>query len=510
MSAEPATPAVHMTGIWKRFGAVQALADVGLTADPGEIHALVGENGAGKTTLVRILAGLERADAGSVDVNGRRLGPHHSPKEAAEAGVGLVQQHCQVVPGLAVLENLILGHEPTRLGLIHRRQALASTRAIADRLGYSFDWYAPAETLGLGQRQRLEIVRLLWRRCSVLVLDEPTTVLTAAEVANLFEVLRSLAAEGRTVILITHKLDEVREVADHVTVLRHGRTVGRIPRQRLDLDELARLMVGELESPPVRQPAALGEVRLRLRGVTTPAGEPGTQALRGIDLEVRAGEIVGIAGVEGNGQAELCEVVVGLRRPASGTVEINGRSVDGLGTRARRALGLAFVPADRMEEGVNPLGSLWENVAAPQIVAGRGTRLGILDRQRLREQARAVLAGAGVKGDLDLPTRSLSGGNVQRLVVGRELQQPSVVVAAHPTRGVDVRGAAFVHRRLLDLRRAGSAILVISADLDELSQLADRVLVLHRGGIVGGYAPEDADPARIGLLMSGVVPEARP
>jgi ABC-type uncharacterized transport system ATPase subunit len=499
-----------MRGVWKRFGAVQALADVALAAAPGEIHALVGENGAGKTTLVRILAGLEHADAGTIEVNGRRLSAAHSPKEASEAGVGLVPQHCQVVPGLAVLENLILGQEPTRLGLIRRRDALTSAQAIADRLGYSFDWYAPAETLGLGQRQRLEIVRLLWRRCSVLVLDEPTTVLTAAEVAGLFEVLRSLAAEGRTVILITHKLDEVREVADHVTVLRHGRTVGRIGRQRLDLDELARLMVGELEPPPIRQPVAFGEVRLRLHGVTTPAGEPGVQALRGIDLEVRAGEIVGIAGVEGNGQAELCEVVLGLRQPGSGTVELDGQPINGLGIRARRALGLAFVPADRMAEGVNPLAPLWENVAAPQIAAGRGTRLGILHRQQLREQARAVLTEASVKGDLDLPSGSLSGGNVQRLVVGRELQQPSVVVAAHPTRGVDVRGAGFVHRRLLDLRRAGSAILVISADLDELSQVADRVLVLHRGRIVGGYAPENADPARIGLLMSGVVPEARP
>jgi simple sugar transport system ATP-binding protein len=480
------------------------LRGVDLAVAPGELHALVGENGAGKTTLVRILAGLEQADQGAIEVGGRPLSPRPSAGEARAAGVGLVPQHCEVVPGLSVLENLALGAEPSRYGVLRRQEAKEGAQDVAGRLGFAFDWDAPAESLGLGQRQRLELVRLLWRRSSVLVLDEPTTVLTAAEAESLYGVLRGLADEGRTVLFITHKLEEVRRVAENVTVLRGGEVVGRIPRSEIDVREVARLMIGDVVTPPARGTGRALDVRLRLSGVSTRGGGRGAHPLRDIDLDVRAGEIVGVAGVEGNGQAELCEVVVGLRRPHRGTVELDGRRIDGASVAARRELGLASIPSDRLHEGVNAEAPLWENLAATAIAGGSGMRLGVVPRRSLRERARRIIDDVGVRGTLDLPARALSGGNIQRLVVGRELEdEPRVLVAAHPTRGVDVRGIAFIHRRLLEMRDAGCAILAVSADLDELSAIADRVVVMFDGRIVGGYVPGELDAADIGMLMTG-------
>jgi ABC-type uncharacterized transport system ATPase subunit len=493
----------RLEDVWKRFGLVQALRGVTVSAAPGEVHGLVGENGAGKTTLVRILAGLEHSDAGTIEVGGRLLPARLSPRQARAAGVGLVPQHCEVVPGLTVLENVVLGDERSRFGLPRRRQTRDAAGAVAGRLGFSFDWDAPAQSLGLGDRQRLELVRLLWRDSSVLVLDEPTTVLTAAETASLFSVLRVLAAEGRTIVFITHKLEEIRRIADNVTVLRSGSVTARVRRAEIDVRELARLMIGDLVSPPGRAAAAPGEVRLALRAVST-APAAGGYPLRGVDLEVRSGEIVGVAGVEGNGQAELCDVVLGLRRPVSGTVELGGRAAGSRPVVKRRAQGLASIPADRLAEGVDGQAALWENATATVIAAAGGSRLGVLRRGALRGQARQILTQADVRGGLDLAAQALSGGNIQRLVVGRELQAaPSVLIAAHPTRGVDVRGAAFIHGKLLELRSAGSAILVISADLDELATLADRVVVMFGGRIAGSYVPGELDAASIGLLMTG-------
>lgn len=494
-----------VTDIWKRFGALQVLEGVSLAAGPGEVHALVGENGAGKTTLVRILSGLEQADAGSMEVAGQLLPAHPSPRRAQEAGVGLVPQHCEVAPGLTVLENLALGWERARLGVFRKEESESFATATARRLGFSFEWDAAAESLGFAQRQRLELLRLLWRDSSVLVLDEPTTVLTVGEVDALFGVLRSLAAEGRTVVLITHKLEEVKQIADAVTVLRRGVVVGLVSRAELDVRELARLMVGDVSTPAQRGASTeAGAPRLRLVGIETRATSEGARPLHGIDLEVCAGEIVGIAGVEGNGQRELCDVVLGLRRATAGTVELDDQPVDRLSVAERRTRGVASIPADRMTEGVNRDARVWENIAAPAIAGGRATRLGTIRRRPLRERARRILGEMGVRAGIDAPVRTLSGGNTQRLVVGRELEEgPRVLIAAHPTRGVDVRGIVFIHEKLLDLRQTGCAILLVSADLDELSQLADRVLVMFNGRIVGGYTPGELDPAGIGMLMTG-------
>jgi ABC-type uncharacterized transport system ATPase subunit len=494
-----------MEHVWKAFGLLQALRDVSLSAAPGEIHALVGENGAGKTTLMRILAGLEHADGGTVTVGGTQLPERHSAREALAAGVGLVPQHPEVVPGLTVLENLVLGAEPSRLGLLKREEARAKARAIAAKLGFDFDWDLPAQALSFGQRQRLDICRLLWRDLRVLALDEPTTVLGPQEVEGLFGGLRALAREGRTVLFVSHRLEEVCQVADRATVLRGGRVVGRLDREELSPALLARLMVGELPPPLLSTaPRAKGRVALKLEKVSTRALGRGERPLREVDLEVGEGEIVGVAGVDGNGQSELVEVVLGLRRCDGGSVELCGVPAAALSPVERRRLGLAVVPGDRMSAGVDLAAPLWENVSAGLVASGEGCRFGIVRKQPLRQRARQVLAEAGVQGDVNLRTGALSGGNIQRLVLGRELASaPRALVAAHPTRGVDVRGTAFIHAQLRQLSQRGCAVLLISASLDEISQLSDRVYVLHAGRVVGTFVPGQISGEAVGLMMSG-------
>lgn len=500
-----------LTDVSKHFGDLAALVDVSMAAGSGQVHALVGENGAGKTTLMRILAGLEKADVGRIEVAGIQLSENPSPHEAQRAGVGLVPQHCDVVPGLSVLENLALGWELSRRGILDRPGTKVRAQEMGERLGLTLRWDAPAETLGLGERQRLELLKVLWRDSSVVVFDEPTTVLTAAEVSGLFDVMRRLSSGGTTVVFISHKLDEVKQIADEVTVLRRGQVVSRVPRAEIDEREVARAMIGEVVNAPERGARAkTGGIKLSLTGVCTEASGSGDRALQAIDLELRSGEIVGVAGIDGNGQTELYEVILGLRGISGGNLDLDGQPLAARSVAQRRALGIASIPPDRMQEGVNRLTALWENLAAPRIADSRATRWGVVQRRELKESARKTLDQTGVRGSVDQAAGSLSGGNIQRLVVGRELgESPRVLVAAHPTRGVDVRGIAFIHEQLLKLRANGCAILAVSADLDELALLADRVVVMAGGRMVGEYLPEEADAAEIGLLMSGArEPEA--
>lgn len=494
-----------LVDVSKRFGNLAALVDVSMAAGPGQVHALVGENGAGKTTLMRILAGLEHADVGRIEVAGIRLSENPSPRDAQRAGVGLVPQHCEVVPGLSVLENLALGWELSRRGILDRAETKVRAQQMAEGLGLTFRWDAPAETLGLGERQRLELLKVQWRESSVVVFDEPTTVLTAAEVSGLFDVMRRLARGGATVVFISHKLDEVKQIADDVTVLRRGEVVSRVPRAEIDERELARAMIGEVVHAPERAAdAKRGEIKLSLTGVCTGGSGSGDRALHAIDLELRSGEIVGVAGIDGNGQTELYEVILGLRGISAGSLELDGQPLADRSVAQRRAQGIASIPPDRMQEGVNRLAALWENIAAPRIADSRATRWGVVQRLGLKESARKTLDQSGVRGSVDQAAGSLSGGNIQRLIVGRELSEsPRVLVAAHPTRGVDVRGIAFIHEQLFKLRANGCAILAVSGDLDELARLADRVVVMAGGRIVGEYLPHEADAADIGLLMSG-------
>lgn len=496
---------VDLRDVSKRFGDLQVLHGVDLTADSGQIHAVVGENGAGKTTLMRILAGLERADSGRITVGGTTLPRHHSPSQALAAGVGLVPQHCEVAPGLTVLESVSLGNEPRRWGLLYDAAgARAKVREISDRMGFSFSWDAPAASLGMAQRQRLELVRLLSREAKVLILDEPTTVLTAQEVESLFDALRRLAASGRTILFITHKLDEVRAIADDISVLRGGVVAGRLRGSTTDNATIARLMIGELSAPSVRASSGEpGETRLELHEVSVRSGGVGSHALHNLELSCRGGEIVGIAGVEGNGQQELVEVITGIRPVDSGTIQLHGRAVERASIGARRAAGLSVVPADRMHEGANLQAKVWETATATAPLTEHG-RFGLLRRRALRQKGADIAARVGVAAAPDLPTSALSGGNIQRLIVGRELDRdPSVVVLAHPTRGVDVRGIAFIHRQLFDLRAAGKAVLVLSADLDELTEICDRIHVLAAGRLSPDFRPGELDASQIGILMAG-------
>lgn len=503
-SSVPEPPHVRFREVRKRFGSLEVLRGVTFDVRHGEVHAVLGENGAGKTTLMRILYGLESADSGYVEVGGRPLAAH-GPRQAIAAGVGLVPQHGQVVAGLSVLENLVLGAEPARYGVVARSQALRRAEQAAFTLGVELAWDAPAESLTVGQRQQLEMLRILDRGSRLLVFDEPTAILTEGEVVQFITVVRSLVARGHTVIFITHKLREVMAVADTVTVLRQGMVAATLPRAEVSLEDLARRMIGDLPAAAIDpcRPEP-GAPLLELRGVCAPAREPGGPALTGIDLTARTGEIVGVAGVDGNGQEELMQVIVGTRAPTAGGITLCDTRVTGLGVRRRRALGLAFVPADRVHEGLDVVASVEDNTVAPRLGLAEFQRGGVLRPGAIRRFAREVLHLAEVRAHPTTTARHLSGGNMQRLVVGREsLRTPRVLVAAYPTRGVDLHGVEFIYGRLRQMRDEGAAVLVVSNDLDELFRLCTYVYVLHRGRLVGGVRPEAADATDVGLMMTG-------
>jgi simple sugar transport system ATP-binding protein len=511
-------PHLVLRGITKRYGSVVATEGVDLSVDRGSIHALVGENGAGKSTLMAVAFGLVSPDEGTIELAGEQVrlgGPH----DALARGVGMVQQRFQLLEGLTALENLVLGREPARGPLLDHRAALRRAEELASSLKVRMPWHRPVRLLSVGQRQRLEILRLLYRDASLLILDEPTTVLTPPEVEDLFTVLRRLREQGRTVIFISHKLREVQSIADRVTVMRGGRVVETLDARALDIGRVAELMVGDPRFASLAIDARLageqvgagesggagGEPLLRLAGVRVHRFA-GDLALAGIGFEVAAGEILGVAGVEGNGQRELVETIVGLRRPDGGDVTIAGRNVTRAGVGVRRAVGLAFISEDRDGEGVNLDGSLRNSLITLRFRRPPLARLSVLRFAQISRFVRSLMERFGVRAAGERATvRSLSGGNVQRAVVARELEgAPRVVVAAYPTRGLDVRGIAFVHEQLRAIRDAGGAVLLISEELDELLALSDRLVVLSEGRIVGALARTDfGDRARIGRLIAG-------
>ncbi len=495
--------AVELRDIRVRFGEVEALRGVSLAVAAGEIHAVVGENGAGKSTLMRVLYGLVPADAGEVWVKGARVDVP-TPERALAAGVGMVHQHFMLVDTLSVAENVVLGREPVRHGLLDGARALAEVEALAARhgLGAAAGWARrPAGALSVGERQRVEILKVLYRGADVLVLDEPTAVLTPPEVRELFAVLGRLRAGGATVVLVTHKLDEVMAVSERVTVLRRGEVVAARRTAETTPEALARDMVGRaVGGPPARTGRAPGEVLLAVEDLA--AG-----ALDGVTLAVRGGEILGVAGVEGNGQTELAEAVTGLRA-ARGRVRLAGADVSRASVAARRARGLAHVPEDRHRRGL-----LLDLAISDNLLLGRERRYAVpgwIDRARLRADAARLLDRFDVRpADPDAPARALSGGNQQKVVLARELATaPRVLVAAQPTRGVDVGAIERIHAELSSLREGGAAVLLISAELDELLALADRIVVLYRGRIVGELTRAEATRERLGAMMTGARPAA--
>jgi simple sugar transport system ATP-binding protein len=495
-------PLLLLKQIVKTFGDTRANDHVDFDLQRGEIHALLGENGAGKTTLMNIVAGLYKPTSGEVVIRGRSV-RIRSPRDAIAHGVGMVHQHFQLVDRLTVAENLTLGWHVPRWALRRQRLETEANR-IADTFGIHVEPGRPVWQLSVGEQQRVEILKALYREAEILILDEPTPVLTPQEGDQLFASLRRMAEDGRGVVLITHRLDEVMRHADRVTVLRRGRNVGTLAGSAASADHLAQLMIGDALSERVRGTrTAPRETLLRLQGVQA-LDDRGHRALRGIELEVRAGEIVGIAGVAGNGQAALAEVIAGLRPLSHGRVILCGRDVSNASVRKRFESGLAFCPEDRIRHGVAMDLPILENLVARiyrRAPIGRRVRL---DGRAARRRALGLMADFDIRGaPVDAPMHTLSGGNAQKVLLARELSaDPRLIVATHPTRGLDV-GAADATRRLLVSRRdAGCGVLLISEDLDELMEISDRLIVLAKGRVTGEFPGGEVDAGELGLAMA--------
>jgi ABC-type uncharacterized transport system ATPase subunit len=499
--------AVELRGITKRFPGVLANDRVDFDAAEGEVHALLGENGAGKSTLSNILTGLYRADEGDMHLHGRRVS-FSSPRDALDAGVCMVHQHFRLVAPFSVAENVILGDHrgEGRKFTVNPRHIERRVAELGERYRIAVDPRARVWQLSLGEQQRVELLKALYREARVLILDEPTAVLTPQEADSLFDTLRVMASEGRTIIFISHKLHEVKAVSDRVTVLRAGKTVATVDTADSTPHSLAALMVGRAVAAPERRPRAteVGAPVLEVRGLSAP-GDRGGDALRDVSLTVGAGEILAIAGVAGNGQRELAETVTGMRRPSAGSIAVAGRVLRGGDAREAISARVAHVPEDRLHTGVAPSLPISSNVVL-KAYRGRGVTKGPLLRlRRIRDHAARLIERYDVRGGgPDLPARRLSGGNLQKVVLAREFEgEPQVLVVASPTRGLDVSAIETVHGYLRDAAANGVGVLLISEDLDEIRALADRIAVMYEGAIVGEVAADEATVEELGLMMAG-------
>ncbi|MBF8185375.1 ABC transporter ATP-binding protein [Nonomuraea sp. K274] len=521
-----AKPAVELEGITKRFPGVVANHDIRITVQPGTVHAIVGENGAGKSTLMKILYGMQKPDEGTIRINGSEVG-FRTPSDAIDAGIGMVHQHFMLADNFTVLENIVLGAEPRKHGALDTAGARARITELATTHGLRVDPDRLVEDLGVGDRQRVEILKVLYRGARILILDEPTAVLVPQEVEELFDNLRELKAEGLTVIFISHKLDEVLSIADAITVIRRGTTVASVDPREVTARQLAELMVGsELPKPETRESTVTDTVTLKVSGLTMEASgyrpvPKGTSVglyvdrlraegerllLEDVSFEIRAGEILGIAGVEGNGQTELIEAIMGMR-PAHGEISLRGEDISPWSTLRRREAGMGYIPEDRHRQGLLLEGSLWENR-----VLGHQTRPPVrrgiwVDRRAAKADTERIVKAYDVRTpSVDTLALALSGGNQQKLIVGREMSgEPRFLIAAHPTRGVDVGAQAAIWDHLRAARAAGLAVLLVSADLDELIGLSDTLRVILRGRLVAELDPSDITPERLGGYMTGAI-----
>jgi general nucleoside transport system ATP-binding protein len=501
--AEDAT-VLELRGITKEFPGTLANDHVDLDLKRGEVHALLGENGAGKTTLMNVLYGLYRPDEGEIRVHGQPV-TFHSPKDAIAHGIGMVHQHFMLIPVMTVAENIVLGAEPSERGVfLDYGAARDRARELARSFGFAVDPDARVEDITVGQQQRVEIVKALYRKADILILDEPTAVLTPQEAGELFEILRTLTREGMSIIFISHKLNEVLDIADRITVLRRGKLIETLDAGSATEADLARLMVGrEVLLRVDKEPPSVGEPLLKVEGLRV-RDERGLEKVRGVSFEVRAGEIVGIAGVDGNGQTELIDALSGLHRAEAGTVELAGGDVTNETIRGHFDDGLGHIPEDRQRRGLVLEFSIAENVALHDYPKPPNSRLGWLNPRRLIEHARRLIREFDVRGGGPTTHASaLSGGNQQKVILAREIDRdPKVLIAAQPTRGLDVGAIEFVHRRLVEERDEGRAVLLVSLELDEILSLSDRVLVLFEGEIVGEYPPTTSEE-ELGLAMTG-------
>jgi simple sugar transport system ATP-binding protein len=494
-----------MRGIYKRFPGVVANAGVDFELLPGEIHSLLGENGAGKTTLMNVLYGLYAPEAGEIRLHGKAVS-FTSPRDAIACGLGMVHQHFMLVDPISVADNVVLGQRSPREPLmeaaatVHRRLC-----ALSEQYGLAMDPETEIWKLSVGEQQRVEILKALYRGAQVLILDEPTAVLTPQETKELLAILRRLASEGKSIVFISHKLDEVLDVSQRITVLRDGQVVETVRAADVDKHTLARMMVGRtVLLTTSKSPLKAGEPRLRVSDLWA-NNDRGLPALRGVSFELRSGEILGIAGVAGNGQSEMEQAIAGLRKTTSGQVWICGHDTTQGTARQAGAAGLAHIPSDRYRMGLVPDFSVAENLFLQRIGAPPFTRRGFLDWRVIRARAQELVAAFDVRvPSVDAPVGTLSGGNAQKIILARELaRSPQVLLAAQPSRGLDVNAVGYIHQRLIEQRDAGVAILLISTELDEILALSDRIAVMYEGQIVDVVDAADADMHEIGLMMAG-------
>jgi general nucleoside transport system ATP-binding protein len=498
---------LELKGITKRFGSLVANDRIDLTVTPGQVHALLGENGAGKSTLMNVLFGLLQPDEGEILLDGKPT-QFTSPRDAINAGIGMVHQHFMLVPVFTVADNVTLGHEEIRPpGLLDHRKARADVRELSRKYGLEVDPDALVENLPVGIQQRVEIVKALVRNANVLILDEPTAVLTPAETQDLFRIIRELKAGGTSIIFISHKLKEVKEIADTISVLRRGKIVGQAAPTATE-DELAALMVGrDVQLVVSKDPAQASDVVLAVDGLTV-TDTDGRIWVNDLSFDVRAGEILGVAGVQGNGQTELCEALMGLRPIATGQISLNGRDMTRATPRQRLHSGIGYIPEDRQEDGLIGAFSVAENMVLDTYdrkpyASGIRLNLGAIEKnaaERIPEfDVRTQSA--------DVPVGTLSGGNQQKVILARELgHEPKLLIASQPTRGLDVGSIEFVHKRIVAARDGGAAVMIVSAELDEIYALADRIAVMYEGRITG-FRPPTVPVEELGKLMAGATDE---
>jgi simple sugar transport system ATP-binding protein len=504
-SGHPRIDHMEMHGITKRFPGVLASDRVDFDVRSGEVHALLGENGAGKSTLMKILYGLYQPDEGEIRLNGQVVSIQ-SPADAIRNGIGMIHQHFMLVPTLTVRENVALGLKSSRGLRTDLDRVAARINELAALYGLHVDPDALVWQLSVGQQQRVEIIKALYRGAALLILDEPTAVLTPQEVDEFFLTLEQMKKDGHGLIFISHKLHEVIQLCERVTVLRDGRSIGTTPVKGTTKQQLAEMMVGRpLAAQPAKKASQAHELRLSLRNVEALNDRERT-ALRGVSFDVHAGEIVGLAGVSGNGQRTLAEVIAGLRPATQGEVTLGGRNVTGQSPRSIMALGLSYIPEERMRDGMIREFTVAENLILREFDQPPYARSGFLNRGAIQRNSRELVKSYSVKTpSLETPAKSLSGGNIQKIILAREIsRRPQVIIAAQPTRGLDIGATEYVHARLLEQREQGTATLLISEDLDEILALSDRILVIFEGRIMGDVPRAEATAEKLGLLMAGV------
>jgi general nucleoside transport system ATP-binding protein len=506
---EPTPPVLELRGITKRFPGVLANDSVDFDLRKGEVHALLGENGAGKSTLMNILYGLYKPDEGEMFLNGKPLSID-SPHAAIAAGIGMVHQHFMLIPVMTVAENIVLAAEPTKAGVVLDTAAAdGRVHELAEQFKFHIDPHARIQDITVGQQQRVEILKALYRHADILILDEPTAVLTPQEALELFDILKNLVAEGMSVIFISHKLNEVLDIADRVTVLRRGKKVDTIPREGATEASLARMMVGREVLLRVEKPKGKpGDTLLEVENLHV-VDDRGLEAVRGVSFQVRAGEILGIAGVDGNGQTELIDAITGLRRSSEGRVSVIGRDLTHGSAHAFLQNGVGHIPEDRQRRGLVLEFTLAENIVLHDYAKPPFASRGFLHLGQLAAYGKKLLAEFDVRGGNERTRASaLSGGNQQKVVIAREVSRdPRVLIAAQPTRGLDVGAIEFVHRRLVEERDEGRAVLLVSLELEEVISLADRILVIYEGQIAGEFDPGVTEE-ELGIAMTGGTREA--